>query len=122
MTSASLPATSWVALCERLRLERAQCEAWWSKLHAAYEGDGRYYHTLEHLSELLQHARAHAVERGVLGRQPERHRVPIADHHLGRAAHRARDARRARAASHLEHALAAHVNVRPADARGARDA
>ena len=56
MTSTSLVSSSWHALCTRLALDHAACNTWWEKLRSAYEGEGRYYHTLEHLAELLQHA------------------------------------------------------------------
>ena len=66
-TSLSLVSTSWDALCTRLALDRSVCDEWWQKLHSAYEGEGRYYHTLEHLAELLSHA------------HNEQHRTSISD-------------------------------------------
>lgn len=54
-------ASTWQSLCERLHVPDAVCEEWWGKLHDAYEGPGRHYHTLRHLSELLEHSRHHAA-------------------------------------------------------------
>lgn len=50
---------SWHALCDRLHVAPAPSLSWWARLHDAYEGPGRHYHTLRHLSELLEHARQH---------------------------------------------------------------
>ena len=52
--------TAWDALCVRLRISKPQCEHWWGTIRDAYEGPGRYYHTLQHLSDLLSQAKAHA--------------------------------------------------------------
>eukprot|EP00964_Phaeocystis_antarctica_P027442 scaffold15488_cov62-Phaeocystis_antarctica.AAC.2 len=68
------------------------------------------------------HALRHAVEHGVRGGELQRLHVPVADHHLGRAGHRARNARRARARTDLQHPLAAHVHVVAARAGRARHA
>lgn len=61
MTSLNATAVSscWHALCLRLQLDHAVRHEWWQKIHSAYEGDGRYYHTLEHLAELISHAQQH---------------------------------------------------------------
>lgn len=50
----------WLTLTRRLSVPDEAGERWWCTLHAAYSEPHRYYHTLEHLSDLLRLSDAHA--------------------------------------------------------------
>lgn len=49
----------WRELCERLGVAAEQQEKWWAMIEGRYIEPHRHYHTLEHLSELLEHLDAH---------------------------------------------------------------
>ncbi|KAG8461441.1 hypothetical protein KFE25_001045 [Diacronema lutheri] len=51
----------WLALTQRLSVSDGVAERWWRELSARYSEPGRYYHTLEHLRELLALSDAHAL-------------------------------------------------------------
>ena len=59
MDYTALCSARWDALCSRLSVGAETAATWWSTLHDAYEGPGRYYHTLRHVAELLLHLDAH---------------------------------------------------------------
>jgi predicted metal-dependent HD superfamily phosphohydrolase/phosphopantetheine adenylyltransferase len=50
----------WLALANRLGVAEAVADRWWRELHARYTEPGRYYHTLDHLRELLALSDTHA--------------------------------------------------------------
>eukprot|EP00903_Cladosiphon_okamuranus_P009506 g9058.t1 len=46
----------WRSLCRELGVEDALAEEWGNQLREGYSEDGRHYHTLEHLADMLEHA------------------------------------------------------------------
>mmetsp|Transcript_32398 Transcript_32398/g.80337 ORF Transcript_32398/g.80337 Transcript_32398/m.80337 type:complete len:113 (-) Transcript_32398:264-602(-) len=52
----------WLALAQRLTVADGVAERWWRELSDRYSEPGRYYHTLDHLRELLVLSDAHARE------------------------------------------------------------
>lgn len=54
-------AERWLALCQRLTVADAAAERWWRELRARYSEPGRFYHTLDHLREMLALSDQHAL-------------------------------------------------------------
>lgn len=50
----------WLALTQRLTVPDTVAERWWRELSTRYSEPGRYYHTLEHIRELLAGSDEHA--------------------------------------------------------------
>eukprot|EP00752_Nemacystus_decipiens_P010247 g9131.t1 len=46
----------WRSLCSELGIEDAVAEEWGNQLRQGYSEEGRHYHTLEHLADMLEHA------------------------------------------------------------------
>ena len=58
---ATFCAARWRALCGRLGAGEQASAAWWARVSAAYSGDGRFYHTLRHIGQMLQLKDANAA-------------------------------------------------------------
>ncbi|CAM9355670.1 unnamed protein product, partial [Laminaria digitata] len=46
----------WIALCNDLRIDAAFAEEWGGKIMDAYSEEGRHYHTLDHVADMLEGA------------------------------------------------------------------
>lgn len=45
--------SQWLQLCESLQLGTEYCDSYWQEIRDHYEGEGRHYHNLRHIEELL---------------------------------------------------------------------
>lgn len=47
--------TKWRELCHVLEMPGDLAEKWWLRVQDSYQSERRYYHTLTHISNMLNH-------------------------------------------------------------------